>query len=336
MKAGAALAPQSGAPRSPDSPMTEVPDTEGLIALGVFAMFGSLLVHGVVAAVVARVRKSFEAGLAMGMVLFGLTGLAIAASLAWVLFVLSAEVAARPAGCEDLQQAGEPTLPVHRQFFIALAASDGGWRTRLATAPLPGRCPAAEVALAAAAREREEPGTDRARNSSSEAPVGADGHADDAAATHVVLRYRRAAQVSAEAPVPAERVGDPRQAPVAVGVFAAFGGFWFLAGLTMVASRRESALPQVVRAVSAVRTRWSTTFTVIGNLLAVGCIVGASFTDWDAERSTRFAFRGVALACIFFAAALALRRRLTLSMALTLLVIGGGFALAAWSLEVLG
>ena len=295
--------------------MTEAPDTEKLIALGIAAMFGSLLVHGLVAVIVGRVRSSFDAGLTTGSVLFGLTGLAIGAYFAWVLFVESAEVWARPDGCESVRATDASTQATaeHRLRFVASAEPS----LRLVTAPRSGPCPAGR------------PATPESRGSPDAAEA-------TAATADVLVRYRQAARQNPGGLVPAEVVQDPRQAGIAVGLFGAFGGFWFLAGLTMWASHREYRQPPADVAGSPARARWSTTFTVVGNLLVVGCLLGASFTDWDAERSTRFAFRGVALACVFYAAALALRRRLTVSMALTLLIIGGGFALAAWSLAVLG
>ena len=295
--------------------MPEAPDTERLFALGIAAMFGSLLVHGLVAAVVGRLRRSFEAGLAVGMLLFGLTGLGIAAVVAWVVFVQCAEVQAWPAGCEPLGGAGPAAAAAHRLHFVAVA----GEPRRLVTGPVAGACPVGGMAdaIRTGPGEVRDPGT-------------------VAGPSTVKLRYRQGMATAGSGPTPAEKVDDPRQAGIAVGVFGAFGGFWSLAGLTVLASRRESRQPVVERPLSAARARWATTFTIVGNLLVLGCVVGVSFLDWDAERSTRLAFRGIALACVFYAAAMALRRKLTPATALTLLIIGGGFALAAWSLAVLG
>jgi hypothetical protein len=293
----------------------EAPDTERLFALGIAAMFGSLLVHGLVAALVGRLRSSFEAGLAVGMLLFGLTALGIGAVVAWVVFVQCADVQARLAGCEPVVAADRETAGAHRLHFVAVT----GEPLRLVTAPAEGPCPNPPV-----------------QEASPLAGAAAQEPAEAAGPSTLTLRHRRAAVPAGSGPTPAERVDDPRQASIAVGVFATFGGFWFLAGLTVLASRRESRQPAVERPVSAARARWATTFTVIGNLLLVGCVVGASLTDWDAERATRFTFRGVTLACVSYAVAMALRRQLTLATALTLLIIGGGFALAAWSLAVLG
>jgi hypothetical protein len=160
----------------------------------------------------------------------------------------------------------------------------------------------------------------------------------------VTLRVRRAA-LSAGAGTPsAEVVNDARQAPVMVCVFGAFGGFWFLGGLALVASRREGregdrsrgAGRDAAPAPGPRRRGLATAFTALGNLVLLGAILVAVFADWDGARATQFSFRGVASSCVCYAVAMALRRTLTLSAALVLLIVGGGFALAAWSLLVLG
>jgi len=283
--------------------MPEVPDTERLFALGIAAMFGGALIHGLIGVIVGRVAGTFEAGASAGMILFGLTALAIGVVVAWVVFGQSVEIEARPTGCEvhDPEPGGQP-VPMRRQQY-ASSRSDGP--RRLFTALEQGECPAAG--------EQSGPGDNV-----------------------VLLRVRKKAMRSGFDPMPAEIVPDRRQAPMVIGVFGAFGGFWFLAGLAMVSSSREARKPAPDRPVSPRRARWSTTLTVIGNLLVASGLLVAVIADWDAIRSTLFAFRGVALACAFYAAAFFARRRLTLTTALTLLIIGGGFWLAAWSLQYMG
>lgn len=283
--------------------MPEVPDTERLFALGIAAMFGSALLHGLIGVVVGRVAGTFEAGASAGMILFGLTALAIGVVVAWVVFGQSVEFEARPTGCEvhDPEPGGKP-VPMRRQQYASLR-SDGP--RRLFTALEPGECPAAG----------EPPGPGD--------PV-------------VLLRVRTSALRSGFEPMPAEVVQDRRQAPMVVGVFGVFGGFWFLAGLAMASGRREARVPAPDRPVSPARARWGSTLTVIGNLLVAACLLVAALADWDARRSMLFAFRGVALACAFYAAAFFARRRLTLTTALTLLIVGGGFWLAAWSVQYMG
>lgn len=283
--------------------MPELPDSERLFALGIAAMFGSLLVHGLVAVVVGRLASSFEVGASAGMILFGLTALAIGAVVAWIVFAQSVELPARPSGCEvhDPEPGGKP-VAMRRLLF----ASAGSARPRrLFTALEPGECPPQTASPAAA-----------------DPPVS--------------LRVRKTALKAGFDPMPAELVSDPKQAPAVVGVFGAFGAFWFLAGLAMVASRRESRQPAPDRPLSAARARWGVTLAAIGNLLVAAGLLVAVLADWDAIRSTLFAFRGVALACLFYAAAHFARRKLTLATALTLLIVGGGFGLAAWSLRFLG
>lgn len=293
--------------------MPELPDSERLFALGIAAMFGSLLVHGLVAFVVGRSAASFEAGAAAGMVLFGLTALAIGTGVAWIVLVQSVEFEARAVGCEVHDpEPGSPVVAMRRHLFAG-TAPEATTPRRFFTALEPGECPPAAEAA----------------SESTPDPTAA-------AEPAVVLRVRKSALQSGLDPVPAERVPDRKQAPAVVGVFGAFGGFWFLAGLTLVASWWESRRPARPRPVSAARERWGTTFVVIGNLLLVGCLLVASLADWDAVRSTLFAFRGVSLACVFYAAAYFLRRKLSLATALILLIIGGGFGLAAWSLQYLG
>lgn len=283
--------------------MPELPDSERLFAIGIAAMFASVLVHGIVAVVVGRLAGSFDAGAAAGMILFGVTALAIGAVVAWIVLYQSSDIEARLTGCEVHDP--EPGSPPQAMRQYSYAAVGGEGPRRLYTALERGEC--------------AKPGEPQA--------------ADDA---FVVLRVRKSALRSGFDPMPAERVQDRRQAPAVVGVFGAFGGFWSLAGLVMLASQRERRHPPSARPVSAARARWATMLNTTGHLLVVGCLLLASFGDWDATRSTLFAFRGVALACLFYAAAFAARRKLTATAALTLLIVGGGFGLAAWSLKYLG
>jgi hypothetical protein len=282
--------------------MPELPDTERLFAIGLAAMFGSVLVHGIVAAIVGRVTGSFDAGASAGMVLFGLTALTIGAIVGWIVLVQSVEIEARLTGCEVHDpEPGSPPEAMSRRFYASVA---GDGPRRLFTALERGECGETEVA-------RTPDGT-------------------------FVLRVRRSALRAALDPMPAERVQDRKQAPAVVGVFGAFGGFWFLSGLVMAASRRERQSPSPDRAVSEARARCGTTLGTIGHLLLAGSLLVASVADWDATRRTLFAFQGVAGACAFYAAAFFARRKLTVTTALTLLIVGGGFGLAAWSLKYLG
>lgn len=58
---------------------------DDIVTTGILALFGGVLVWMAIGWLVARF-KGFNVGLATGMILFGLTGLAFAARLAWVLW----------------------------------------------------------------------------------------------------------------------------------------------------------------------------------------------------------------------------------------------------------
>lgn len=186
--------------------MPEVPDTERLFALGIVAMFGAALVHGLVATLVGRVAGSFEAGASVGMTLFGLTTLGIGAVVVWTAVVGSVEMDARPARCEvhDPEPGGKPVAMRQHQY----AAVGGDGPSRLFTALEPGECAAAE-------------------------------DMPEAAAPSVRLRVRKSDLRAGFDPMPAEVVRDRHQVLAVMGVFGAFGGFWFLAGLALLASRRS-------------------------------------------------------------------------------------------------
>lgn len=282
--------------------MPEVPDSERLFALGIAAMFGGALIHGLVGVIVGRVAGSFAAGASAGMILFGLTALGIGAVVAWIVIVQSVEFEARPAGCEvhDPEPGGK-LVAMRRNLFAPLA----GGPPRLFTALEPGECATA-------------------------------GDPPDAGNGPVRMRVRKIDLRAGNDPMPAEVVEDRRQAPALIGVFGAFGGFWLLAGLAMWPRKRDREGRSSQRPISPTRARWSTTLNAVGTLLVVACLGVAALVDWGATRSTLFVFRGVALACGLYAAAFFARRQLTFTTAVTLLILGGGFGFAAWALQYLG
>jgi hypothetical protein len=61
-------------------------DFEQQVAWGLAAMFGGLPLWALVGWLVSRGRRGFEAGAGTAMLLFGLTGLGAAASVAWFIF----------------------------------------------------------------------------------------------------------------------------------------------------------------------------------------------------------------------------------------------------------
>lgn len=58
---------------------------DDVVTTGLVALFGGTLVWAAIGAIVGRF-KGFQVGLAVGMMLFGLTGLSVAAWLAWLLW----------------------------------------------------------------------------------------------------------------------------------------------------------------------------------------------------------------------------------------------------------
>ncbi len=145
----------------------------------------------------------------------------------------------------------------------------------------------------------------------------------------------------AVSPAAVAALDDPRQPYAMVGVFGAFGGFGVLGGGVLLAGaarrRREQLGPVPAAApVGAERARWGRSFTIAGNLAIVGCALASGLLDLDAVRATTLMFGGVVAGCACFLVAFACHGRLTLELALTLLLIGGGFALALASLRYLG
>jgi hypothetical protein len=270
---------------------------EQIVSLGLAALFGGLLLWLPIGAVAARFF-GFQVGVGVGALLFGLTGLAAAGTLAWYVFRTTTEVQAQRSGCTAIERApAEAGSRSREQFTLALA---GGGEKQLHV---------------------------------DHDHVACSQRADGQVAT---LRVRRADLQGSAPAAAAELVTDAKQAVALIGVFGAFGGFGFLTGCFMLAAVIEDRRKREPKPVSRERARMATAFTVAGNLTLVGCLVGAGLVDWDAERSTVFAFRGVTVACLCYVAALALRRSLTVSAVLFFIVLGGGFYLAAVSLQYLG
>lgn len=139
----------------------------------------------------------------------------------------------------------------------------------------------------------------------------------------------------------AETLEDPRQPYAMVGVFGAFGGFGVLGGgvlLAWSASQRRERLGRQREPlpVGPERERWGTSFTIAGNLAILGCALSAGFIDLSTEQSIALMFTGVVAGCACFFVAFACKGKLTLEVALILLLIGGGFALALAAVQYLG
>jgi hypothetical protein len=134
---------------------------------------------------------------------------------------------------------------------------------------------------------------------------------------------------------------DPRQPLAMLSVFGAFGGFGLLGGGVLLASaareRRERwGRERELVAVSGSRERWGRTFTIAGNLAIMGCAISAAFMNLGAVQGIELVFGGVVGGCACFLLAFALKGRLTLEAALTLLLVGGGFGLALGAVNYLG
>jgi hypothetical protein len=72
------------------------------------------------------------------------------------------------------------------------------------------------------------------------------------------------------------------------------------------------------------------------NVLVLVTGVATVFSSDDDVVSTFRLFASIAVACLCYGVSFALRRMLRLEIALTLLIIGAGFAAAGWSVLVLG
>jgi hypothetical protein len=276
-------------------------DLDGIVSLGILALFGGLLLWLPLGWLVAR-RYGFTAGVGSAMILFGLTGCGFGLWLAGLVFLHTSVATLARTACEAVAPDPMMTKP-HERSREVFTLVQGGARWRLVTEPAWGPCRA----------DRPE-----AR-----------------------LRYRSAALVPGAAEVAARIENDARQAPMLVGVFGAFGGFGLLGGLVLVlsAARDRGAIGREredMPPLPAWRRRAGIAFTMAGNLGLVAAIVIMTFFE---ERvgglvwGTHQLFRAAGIACACWIVAAALRRKLTIEGLLTFVIIGGGFWLAAASLE---
>lgn len=286
-----------------------------IVTLGIAALFGGLLLWLPIGFVVGRFVDG-TAGIATGMLLFGLTGLGSGAWLAWHVHVETAVVTLPRTSCESVRRdadgAGDQVAAQHREVFDL-------------------RVPPSAEGVASAAPVR------RLVTEPVAAPC-ADG------AVTARLRYRLADLRAGRAEVRARREDDERQAPMLIGVFGAFGGFGVLGGLVLwLSSLRDRGRLRPPPAhgsmppVAGWRQRLGLAFTVSGNLVLFGSFALALFGEehLGVERGTRFMFNAVAASCVCWVLASWLRRRLTAEGLLIFVIVGGGFALAAASLRLM-
>jgi hypothetical protein len=272
------------------------------VALALLLMFGSLLA-GVALGALVGWRTRFEAGAAVALLAFGAGGLA-GAGLTARHFHLDTAVATLSAdSCSERTGTGQ--VSVHSMQRYGLVLPDGREVT-LVTPESPGPC--------------EHPGSSSPQR----------------------LRYPLAA-AQAGGTVAAEVETDTRAPRSVPWVFVAFGSFGLLGGLVMLAQLRADArrarlgpAADAPRAVSPGRTAAARWIALMANVLVLVAGIGTVFSGDDSVVSTFRLFESVAVACACHALAFALRGALRLETFLILLIIGGGFGAAGWSVLALG
>ena len=272
------------------------------VALALLLTFGGLLA-GMAAGAVLGWRTRFEAGAAVALLAFGAGGLA-GAGLTARHFHADTTVATLPAsGCSERAGTGAVSLYSTRRYGLVLP--DGRELTLLAPEQ-PGPCERA------------------------------------ASSTPQQLRYPRAA-ARAGGSVAAELETDRRAPHTVPWVFAAFGGFGLLGGLVMLAQLRAAArrarlgpAADAPPAVAPERTALARWFTLTANVLVLVAGIAIVLSGDGGLVSTFRLFESIAVACACHALAFALRGRLRLETFLILLIIGGGFGAAGWSVLVTG
>ena len=272
------------------------------VALALLLMFGSLLAGVAVGALVGW-RTRFEAGAAVALLALGAGGLAGAALVAKHFHVDTAVATLAPSGC--IERTGTGAVSLHSTQRYGLLLPDGRELTLLGP-ELPGPC------------ERSDPSKPQQ------------------------LRYPRAAAL-AGGTVPAEVETDLRAPQAAPWVFVAFGGFGLLGGLVMLAQWRADARrarlgpgSDAPPAVSPGRSALAGWFILTGNVLVLVAGIATVFSGDGGLVSTFRLFESIAVACACYTLAFALRGVLRLETFLILLIIGGGFGAAGWSVLVMG
>jgi hypothetical protein len=272
------------------------------VALALLLMFGSLLAGVAVGALVGW-RTRFEAGAAVALLAFGAGGLAGAGLTARHFHVDTAIATVSADGCSERTGTGE--VSVHSTQRYGLVLPDGRELT-LVTPESPGPC----------------------ESNGSSPPER--------------LRYPLAA-AQAGGTVAADIETDTRAPRTVPWVFVAFGGFGLLGGLVMLAQLRADArrarlgpAADVVPAISPGRAAAARWIALTANVLVLVAGIGTVFSGDDSVVSTFRLFESVAVACGCHALAFALRGMLRLETFLILLIIGGGFGAAGWSVLTLG
>lgn len=277
------------------------------VALAILLMFGSLLAGIAVGALVGW-RTRFETGAAIALLSLAAGGLGGAARVAYHYRVETAVVTLPRSACTERQTLDRRgrARPMSTDLHVLLLPD--GRELTLVTPEQGGDC------------SQTEPIEPRR------------------------LRYRLADAARGSGTVVAAEVEpDDRSAEAVPWVFAAFGGFGLLAGLFFVATvlgdRRRQRLGAAADAAPPVgpgRRRLAGAFNAGGSLTVLGAFAATVVTDEDAAWSTQWLFAAIAAACLLYGLGFAARRQLRADTALMLMIIGGGFAAAAWSVHVLG
>ena len=121
-----------------------------------------------------------------------------------------------------------------------------------------------------------------------------------------------------------------------VGVFGAFGGFGALGGCVVLASELEKRRARPARPVSRARTGVSVAFIVVANLVLLWGVVTGLVMDEDNLLGAQTMFRSVTVSCACWFVASVIGGAARLSQALIYLLVGGGFYLAARSIDLFG
>jgi hypothetical protein len=272
------------------------------VALALLLMFGSLLAGLALGALVGW-RTRFEAGAAVALLAFGAGGMAGAGLSARHFHVDTAVVTLAASGCSERPGTGSVSVYSTRRYGLVLP---DGREATLVPPELPSPCE----------------------------------HTDSSFQQR--LRYPLAA-AQAGGTVAAELETDTRAPHTVPWVFVAFGSFGLLGGLVMLAQLRAdfrrarmgpaADVPPAVAPGRAAAAGW---FTLTANVLVLVAGIGAVFSGDDGPVSIFRLFESVAVACTCHAVAFALRGVLRLETFLILLIIGGGFGAAGWSVLTLG
>jgi hypothetical protein len=273
------------------------------MTVGVLILFGSLLPAAPIGLLVGRLLR-FDLGAAAGMLVFGLGGLVAAGSVASYFHLESVLVSVPPSGCIDRSALHpDPRRPRAWSADLHLLLTPDG-RERVLQTP--------DLAVACSG-DPPQPGTP----------------------PRLLRVYKADLQKPGAEPIPARPEQEPRLPLAGPAVLAAFGAFWSLAGLFMLATAlRDARAARPEPVVGPLRRRLSTWAVVAGNGAVFGGLLLSLFAPLDGPQSTMLLFGAIAAACGLWGLSLALRGQLRLDNALVLLILGGGFAAAAASVQL--